>query len=177
MCVEHVSEAIIKRFVWRSRRLAPKDDNIFCVNERAIIFMHIIFLFTIENEWGIKVISLEKRRIDSKYFFSHSDNVLHKVFRKITNLRNILFFTLCFNFRLEVPMMSGRFELPHGYSTDLECQVLEIPFSQRRVSMFILLPDNPKTDGILKLETNLTSDNVKLLFSTLKVCIIIKTYI
>ena len=66
-------------------------------------------------------------------------------------------------------MMSGRFQLPHGYSTDLECQVLEIPFSQRRVSMFILLPDDPNTEGILKLETNLTSDNVKLLFSTLKV--------
>ena len=70
-------------------------------------------------------------------------------------------------------MMSGRFQLPHGYSTDLECQVLEIPFSQRRVSMFILLPDNPDTEGILKLETNLTSDNVKLLFSTLKVCILL----
>ena len=69
--------------------------------------------------------------------------------------------------------MSGRFQLPHGYSTDLECQVLEIPFSQRRVSMFILLPDNPDTEGILKLETNLTSDNVKLLFSTLKVCILL----
>ena len=88
-----------------------------------------------------------------------------------------MIFTLCCNFRLEVPMMSGRFELPHGYSTDLECQVLEIPFSQRRVSMFILLPDNPNTDGILKLETNLTSDNVKLLFSTLKVCIIVKAQI
>ena len=70
-------------------------------------------------------------------------------------------------------MMSGRFELPHGYSRDLECQVLEIPFSQRRVSMFILLPDNPDTEGILKLETNMTSDNVKLLFSTLKVYILL----
>ena len=126
---------------------------------------------------GIKVIPLEKLRIDSKYFFSHSDNVLYIVFRKIISHIIILIVTLCCDFRLEVPMMSGRFELPHGYSTDLECQVLEIPFSQRRVSMFILLPDNPKTDGILKLETNLTSDNVKLLFSTLKVCIIIKTYI
>ena len=66
-------------------------------------------------------------------------------------------------------MMSGRFELPHGYSTDLECQVLEIPFSQRRVSMFLLLPDNPTLEGILQLEANMTSDNVKLLFSTLKV--------
>ena len=66
-------------------------------------------------------------------------------------------------------MMSGRFELPHGYSTELECQVLEIPFSQRRVSMFLLLPDIPSVEGILQLEANMTSDNVKLLLSTLKV--------
>ena len=91
------------------------------------------------------------------------------VYKKDMNLRNTCIFTPYYDYRLEVPMMSGRFQLPHGYSTDLECQVLEIPFSQRRVSMFILLPDNPNTEGILKLETNLTSDNVKLLFSTLKV--------
>ena len=66
-------------------------------------------------------------------------------------------------------MMSGRFELPHGYSTELECQVLEIPFSQRRVSMFLLLPDIPSVEGVLQLEANMTSDNVKLLLSTLKV--------
>ena len=74
-------------------------------------------------------------------------------------------------------MMSGRFELPHGYSTELECQVLEIPFSQRRVSMFLLLPDIPSVEGVLQLEANMTSDNVKLLLSTLKVflnCLIVK---
>ena len=143
--------------------------------------MHIITLFTTKNEWAIKVLTLEKCRIDSKYFFSNSDNVLYKVLRnnKDINLRNTCIFTSYYNYRLEVPMMSGRFQLPHGYSTDLECQVLEIPFSQRRVSMFILLPDNPDTEGILKLETNLTSDNVKLLFSTLKVCILLykKTFL
>ena len=136
--------------------------------------MHIITLFTTKNEWAIKVLTLEKCRIDSKYFFSNSDNVLYKVLRnKDINLRNTCIFTSYYNYRLEVPMMSGRFQLPHGYSTDLECQVLEIPFSQRRVSMFILLPDNPDTEGILKLETNMTSDNVKLLFSTLKVYILL----
>ena len=71
-------------------------------------------------------------------------------------------------------MMSGRFELPHGYSMELECQVLEIPFSQRRVSMFLLLPDNPSLEGILQLEANMTSDNVKLLFSTLKVPLLLQ---
>jgi len=71
------------------------------------------------------------------------------------------------NERLEVPMMSGRFELPLGYSRELECRVLEVPFTQKRMSMFILLPDDPK-DGIHKLEGNATSDNLKRLFSTLE---------
>ena len=66
-------------------------------------------------------------------------------------------------------MMSGKFELPHGYSTELECQVLEIPFSQNRISMFVLLPDIPTAEGISQLEANMTSNNVKLLLSTLKV--------
>ena len=65
-------------------------------------------------------------------------------------------------------MMSGKFELPLGYSQELECRVLEIPFTQRRMSMFILLPDDP-AQGIYRLEGNATSDNLKLLFSKLEV--------
>jgi serine protease inhibitor len=64
--------------------------------------------------------------------------------------------------------MSGRFELPLGYSRDLECSILEMPFVQKRISLFLLLPDDP-VDGIRQLERNLTSRNLKSLFSTLKV--------
>ena len=64
--------------------------------------------------------------------------------------------------------MAGKFELPVGYSADLECRVLEIPFSQKRISMFVLLPDDP-VDGLNQLEANISTINIKTLFSTLKV--------
>jgi len=69
--------------------------------------------------------------------------------------------------RLEVPMMAGKFDLPMGYSPELECRVLEIPFTQRRISMFVLLPDDAK-DGIHRLDGNATSENLKLIISTLE---------
>ena len=67
-------------------------------------------------------------------------------------------------------MMVGRFKIPVGYSSDLECRIAELPFSSRRVSFFIILPDDVDR-GITKLEANMTSDNIKALFSTLKVSI------
>ena len=65
-------------------------------------------------------------------------------------------------------MMSGRFQLPLGYSREMESSILEMPFIQKRISLFLLLPDDP-VDGINQLEKNLTSNNLKSLFSTLKV--------
>lgn len=64
--------------------------------------------------------------------------------------------------------MVGRFKIPVGYSSDLECRIAELPFSSRRVSFFIILPDDVDR-GIPKLEANMSSDNIKALFSTLKV--------
>jgi len=64
-------------------------------------------------------------------------------------------------------MMSGRFTVPVGYSPELECRVLELPFSQERISMFFLLPDDP--GGVNRLESNLTTENIKTIFSTLEV--------
>jgi len=71
------------------------------------------------------------------------------------------------NERLEVPTMSGKFRLPIGYSQAMECRVLELPFSQRRISMFILLPDDPNK-GLETFENNLSTKNIQNLFSTLK---------
>ena len=70
-------------------------------------------------------------------------------------------------FRMEIPMMSGRFTLPLGYSPEMECRILELPFTQKRISMFILLPD--ETDGLAALERKITAENVKMLFTTLEV--------
>lgn len=69
--------------------------------------------------------------------------------------------------RLEVPMMSGRFTLPLGYSPEMECRILELPFAQRRISMFLLLPDDQ--EGLESLEARMTAENVKMLFTTLEV--------
>ena len=70
-------------------------------------------------------------------------------------------------FRMEIPMMSGRFTLPLGYSPEMECRILELPFTQKRISMFILLPD--ETAGLAALERKITAENVKMLFTTLEV--------
>ena len=78
-------------------------------------------------------------------------------------------------FRFEIPMMVGRFKIPVGYSSDLECRIAELPFSSRRVSFFIILPDDVDR-GITKLEANMSSDNIKALFSTLKVIALSKIY-
>lgn len=72
------------------------------------------------------------------------------------------------NNRFEIPMMVGRFKIPVGYSHDLECRIAELPFSSRRISLFIILPDEVDR-GLARLEANMTSDNIKALFSTLKV--------
>ena len=72
-------------------------------------------------------------------------------------------------------MMVGRFKIPVGYSSDLECRIAELPFSSRRVSFFIILPDDVDR-GITKLEANMSSDNIKALFSTLKVIALSKIY-
>ncbi|XP_042220915.1 leukocyte elastase inhibitor-like [Homarus americanus] len=90
---------------------------------------------------------------------------LHKFDRNLTFDKGLFFITS--EERFEIPMMVGRLELPLGYSADLEVRILELPFVARRLSMFILLPDHPD-HGLASLERNITSDNIKALFSTLK---------
>lgn len=65
-------------------------------------------------------------------------------------------------------MMVGRLELPLGSYPPLEVRVLELPLAARRASMFILLPDHPER-GLAPLEHNMTQNNMKALFSSLKV--------
>lgn len=64
-------------------------------------------------------------------------------------------------------MMIGRFKIPTGYSDDLECRVAELPLASKRMSLFVILPDD--VEGVDRLEANLSADIVKTLFSTLKV--------
>ncbi|CAB4058523.1 SERPINB1 [Lepeophtheirus salmonis] len=70
-------------------------------------------------------------------------------------------------FLMEIPMMNTRGSFPHGYSVELECRVLEIPFVNKRISLFILLPDRVDL-GLYQLEKNLTKENMQLILSKLK---------
>ncbi|CAG0921675.1 unnamed protein product [Notodromas monacha] len=76
-------------------------------------------------------------------------------------------FQSCVVIRYEIPMMIGKLKVPMGSSPTMECQVLELPFKDRRISMFIFLPDDVDK-GLSKLEASLTSETIKKLFSTLK---------
>lgn len=69
--------------------------------------------------------------------------------------------------RVEVPMMQAQLELPMGYSEELEARTLELPLSERRMSMFVILPDY-LDPGIHQLEANFTTDHVRALMSTLE---------
>ena len=74
--------------------------------------------------------------------------------------------------RVEVPMMQAQLELPMGYSEELEARTLELPLSERRMSMFVILPDY-LDPGIHQLEANFTTDHVRALMSTLEVLLTI----
>lgn len=73
-------------------------------------------------------------------------------------------------------MMTGKFQVLLGSSSELNCRLLELPFRGRRLSMFIILPDLDENSGeeepnpsLLRLERNLDADNLKKLFATLRV--------
>ncbi|XP_037077805.1 leukocyte elastase inhibitor-like [Pollicipes pollicipes] len=73
--------------------------------------------------------------------------------------------------RMEVPMMTSRMLVPLGYNSDMEARVLELPLSTRRISVFLLLPDDME-HGLARLEANLTMDNLRTLLATLKEVIV-----
>lgn len=79
--------------------------------------------------------------------------------------------------KLEIPMMAGKFQVSLGESKQLGCRLLELPFRGKRLSMFILLPNedtpgiggNDPSESLRRLEAGLNSDTLKQLFSSLTV--------
>jgi len=68
--------------------------------------------------------------------------------------------------------MAGKLKVLRGFSSDLRCRLLELPFVGKRLSMFILLPDEDvenQPEALSRLERNLTAANLKKLFATLSV--------
>ena len=87
-------------------------------------------------------------------------------------------------YRVEVPMMRAQLQLQLGYSVELEARTLELPLTERRMSLFLILPDY-LDPGIHQLEANFTKQHVRALMSTLQVggktrknvCIIVFFYL
>ena len=71
-------------------------------------------------------------------------------------------------YRVEVPMMRAQLQLQLGYSVELEARTLELPLTERRMSLFLILPDY-LDPGIHQLEANFTKQHVRALMSTLQV--------
>lgn len=83
-------------------------------------------------------------------------------------------FHLDSNTKMEIPMMAGKFQVSLGGSKQLGCRLLELPFHARRLSMFLLLPNEEVGNGdpsesLARLEASLNSDMLKQLFSSLTV--------
>lgn len=80
--------------------------------------------------------------------------------------------------KLEIPMMAGKFQVSLGESKQLGCRLLELPFKARRLSMFLLLPNeetgSDPSESLDRLEKSLNSDSLKQLFSSLTVPIYFK---
>ena len=65
-------------------------------------------------------------------------------------------------------MMAAQLLLRTGYSEELEARTLELPLTQRRMSLFVIIPDY-LDPGIQQLEANFTREHIKALMSTLQV--------
>ncbi|GAB6022894.1 Serpin peptidase inhibitor, clade B (Ovalbumin), member [Chamberlinius hualienensis] len=65
-----------------------------------------------------------------------------------------------------VAMMVARLKVPHGHSEELKCSILELPYSDARLSMFIFLPD--EIEGLVQLEQQLTTNLLNKLLANLK---------
>ena len=64
--------------------------------------------------------------------------------------------------------MAAQLLLQTGYSEELEARTLELPLTQRRMSLFVIIPDY-LDPGIQQLEANFTREHIKALMSTLQV--------
>ncbi|KFM77726.1 Plasminogen activator inhibitor 2, macrophage, partial [Stegodyphus mimosarum] len=64
--------------------------------------------------------------------------------------------------RVQVPIMSGKMNVAIGHDFSVGASILELPFTPTRVSMFLVLPDNPE----LHFHFNVTS--MKLLIGSMK---------
>ena len=90
-----------------------------------------------------------------------------KQFKK-ENTRKVPFF-IKENEKTEVDMMCGeRLEFPNGYSGELKCLIVELPYRDvsKELRMVVLLPR--KKDGLSELEEKLNSTNLQSMLDSLR---------
>lgn len=54
---------------------------------------------------------------------------------------------------IQVPIMSGKMNVAFGHSSAIGASIVELPFSQNRITMFLVLSDDPRKS----VELNVTS--------------------
>ena len=75
------------------------------------------------------------------------------------NSTNDDYFHISPNESVKVKMMHTKAKFYYGESSELKCQVIELPYAGENLSMFILLPDQESTQ-LSKFEQKLTSDDL-----------------
>ena len=71
------------------------------------------------------------------------------------------------NEETEVDMMCGEcLEFPNGYSRELKCLIVELPYVSNELSMVVLLPR--EKEGLSQLEEKLNSTNLQSMFDNLR---------
>lgn len=79
-------------------------------------------------------------------------------FKKTDTIQNGLFH-ISHNASVQIPMMHRAGRFPFGFDSVLQCDVIELPYSGKEVSMVIALPRDPDmANGLSRLENQLTPE-------------------
>ena len=70
-------------------------------------------------------------------------------------------------YSVDVQMMNQEEDMPFGMNEELDCQIVELPYVERELSMFIILPN--KVNGLGELEKKITSDVLQKLTSEMDI--------
>lgn len=68
--------------------------------------------------------------------------------------------------KVKTSMMIGKFPAAYGYSKQLKCSILELPYKISRLSMFFILPEN--VNGLLGLVRNLNASSLTDLIASMR---------
>ena len=70
-------------------------------------------------------------------------------------------------YSVDVQMMNQEEDMPFGMNEELDCQIVELPYEEKELSMFIILPN--QVNGLGELEKKITSDVLQKLTSEMDI--------